>query len=46
MRLRAAAASGKAKMEFHYFADEDHSLADSITSRGAPSEGYKELFGT
>lgn len=42
---RQAAVSGKAKMEFHYFADEDHSLGGlDYFMRGAPSEGYKELF--
>ena len=42
---RQAAAAGKTKMAFHCFAAEDHSLGGlEYFLRGAPSEGYKELF--
>jgi len=40
-----ATAAGKTKIEFHYFADEEHSLGGlDFFLKGAPSDGYKELF--
>jgi pimeloyl-ACP methyl ester carboxylesterase len=42
---RQAIGAGKTRMEFHYFAGEDHSLGGlDYFLRGAPSEGYRELF--
>ncbi|HET9830641.1 MAG TPA: prolyl oligopeptidase family serine peptidase [Vicinamibacterales bacterium] len=42
---RQAMAAGKTKFEFHYFAGEEHSLGGlDFFLKGAPSDGYKELF--
>ena len=42
---RQAKAAGKSRMEFHYFPGLEHSLGGlDYFMRGAPSDGYKELF--
>jgi pimeloyl-ACP methyl ester carboxylesterase len=42
---RDAKAAGKTRMEFHYYPALDHSLGGlDFFLRGAPSDGYKELF--
>jgi pimeloyl-ACP methyl ester carboxylesterase len=42
---RDAKAAGKTRIEFHYFPSLDHSLGGlDYFLRGAPSDGYKELF--